>query len=71
MMLGYEYYVSAGKKYRLDTEAKGSTGFRILKTLKDCRSHRLKCLTCLDSSIQLLSNLLYVVAQGTIVTVLS
>ena len=33
MMLGYEHYVSAGKKYRLDTEAKGSTGFRILKNL--------------------------------------
>ena len=59
--------------YRLDTEAKGSTRFiysdvkfqrQILRVLclkysKDCtcRSHLLKCLTCLHSSMLLLSNL--------------
>ena len=32
-MLNLVYELILGCKYKLDTEAKGSTGFRILKTL--------------------------------------
>ena len=63
-----------GGKYpcKLDAEAKVSVGFRILKRLlllkarlgglqclKDCRSHWLKCLPCLDFIMRLLSNRCY------------
>ena len=60
---------------RLDTEAKESTSFLrhqykspkvksedFVASAKDSRCYCLKCLTCLDFSMRLLSNILFVVA---------